>query len=101
MRSQTSPSRLLFAVVILLLCFSTQVGAATSRPGDLPRVSIEQVQKMLDAGETVLFVDVRTNLQWQHAAQKIPGAIRLENSSDILDLVRNTPADTAIVTYCT
>jgi len=91
----------LFAAAILLSCFCVQGEAATFDTRTLPRVNMEQVQKLLDAGESVLFVDVRTNTQWQQAPDKIPGAIRLSDSSDILALVRDYPDDTPIVTYCT
>lgn len=101
MRTLTKKMMRVLALSALLLFCSLQVGAAVLSPGHPPRVSVEDVRNMLNAGETVLFIDTRTNQQWQSATHKIPGAIRLVTTSDILDLTREYPADTTIVTYCT
>jgi predicted sulfurtransferase len=100
MRNFNRKSLLLLAMSALLL-FCTQVGAEAAGSGHPPRISMAEVQKMLDSGETVLFIDTRTNQQWQSARHKIPGAIRVDTTNDILALTRDYPADQAIVTYCT
>ena len=101
MQTLTKKMMRVLALSALLLFCSLQVGAAVLSPGHPPRITVEDVRNMLDAGETVLFIDTRTHQQWQNAAHKIPGAVRLVTTSDMLDLTRDYPADTIIVTYCT
>lgn len=100
MRNFSWKSLLLLAASALLLSCS-QVDAEVAGPDHPPRISMNEVQKMLDSGEDILFIDTRTNRQWQSARHKIPGAIRVSSNSDILALTKNYPADQAIVTYCT
>lgn len=89
------------AVTAFLAVFCTQLGAEVLGPGHPARIGMEQVKGMLDHGEKILFVDTRTPSEWQNASDKIPGAIRLTTTNDIVELTRNYPADTIIVTYCT
>ena len=92
---------LLLLAASALLVFCTQAGAEVAGPDHPPRISMTEVQKMLDSGEEILFIDTRTNRQWQSARHKIPGAVRVSSNSDLLELTKNYPADQAIVTYCT
>jgi 3-mercaptopyruvate sulfurtransferase SseA len=101
MRSYTKKLVPILVMTLLLCLCATLAGAAVLGPNDPPRITLEEVRQMLDRGEVVLFIDTRAESQWQNASHKIPGAIRLTSNQDILDLARDYPADTAIVTYCT
>jgi rhodanese-related sulfurtransferase len=86
---------------MILLTWCAVAGAATLGPDNPPRISVKEILDLQEKGETVLFIDTRTANQWQRARHKIPGAIRLNNNRDILDLAGRYPANTTIVTYCT
>lgn len=88
-------------VPLLLIALGTTLQAAQISPTDPPRITVEEVKEMLDQGEEVLFIDVRSRGQWASSGHKAQGAIRVENTSDLQKLIKTYPPNTPIVTYCT
>ena len=89
------------ASLLLLVGWCLLADAAPLSATHPPRITVEEVKTMLDRGEQVLIIDTRSQGQWQSSGHKAEGAIRLENTTDIHNLVKNYPPDTPIVTYCT
>ncbi len=64
------------------------------------RISVNDLQGLIERGENVFFVDTRNPKAWAEAETKLPQAIRVpadaveEHFSDI-------PRDRLVVTYCT
>ncbi len=101
---------LLFACIILASC-ATQVIPPTPSttptlpmgqepvPGaDLPHMSVETLQKRLQAGEAIVVVDVRA--AEQYAAEHMAGALSIPEA-DFPARVDEVPKDKLIVFYCT
>ena len=71
------------------------------RPNDVQRITIADFQTLQASGKPVVIIDTRTPGQWQRAADKIPGAIRVTSNSELQQLKSEVPPDTEIITYCT
>ena len=91
----------LAASLLLLAAWCLPADAAPLKATHPPRITVAEVKTLLAGGEQVLLVDTRTRGQWQLSGHKAEGAIRLESTRDIHDLVKKYPPDTPIVIYCT
>lgn len=67
---------------------------------DSIRISKEEVKRRLEAGEEIVFLDIRNPGPWERAEHKIKGAIRLP-LNEIDQRVPSIPKGKPIVTYCT
>jgi membrane protein DedA with SNARE-associated domain/rhodanese-related sulfurtransferase len=63
----------------------------------MPRVSVEELDRMLNAGQRPLIVDVR--LQSSHAQSHIPGAVWVDSKA-VEDAVAGLPAADEVIVYC-
>ncbi len=89
--------------ILVLSCLTMFLSAAlitTAGAEDADRISISELTRM-QTTEPVVIIDTRTQSQWQHATDKIPGAVRLENQNDLQQFIFDIGPRTAIVTYCT
>jgi rhodanese-related sulfurtransferase len=71
-----------------------------NRMTDDLRITVDELQKRMQAGEDFIFIDTRNPQVWAQSAEKLPGAIRVpaDASADSLSKIsKNEP----IVTYCT
>lgn len=66
--------------------------------GEVPRISKEELKKMLDLPDLIV-LDVRIPSEWEQSAFKIKGAKRLEISDAEKGNV-SYPKDNMIVLYC-
>lgn len=67
--------------------------------GDVPRISIQELKKMMDAGKPVMVIDVQPKDVYK--AGHIKGAISIPWKSQIaLEDVFNLPTEKPVVTYC-
>lgn len=70
-----------------------------SMQADIPRISIQELKKMMDSGTEVIILD--TQPKGVYAEGHIKGAISLPWKSQIaLEDVWSLPSDALIVTYC-
>jgi rhodanese-related sulfurtransferase len=67
---------------------------------EITRITIDEVQRRLDRGERLAFVDTRNPQAWGSAPTKLPGAVRVP-ADDVPGHLDDLPRDTPIVTYCT
>ncbi len=67
---------------------------------EAPRITIEDLQARMFAGEEPVFIDTRNPNAWANSDVMIPGAIRvpLDRAETALPPI---PKDKPIVTYCT
>ncbi|MFO7983738.1 MAG: rhodanese-like domain-containing protein [Desulfuromonadales bacterium] len=65
------------------------------------RVPAETVQSWLDEGRDVLFIDLRSEPEWEASSRQIPGALRVQSYLGVEDLVQTLDKDRCVVTYCT
>ena len=91
---------------LITLFTLTFIGSAIAadipkRPSDVKRITIAEFQTLQASGEPVVIIDTRAPGQWQRAADKIPGAIRVTSPNDLQKLKSEVPPDTEIVIYCT
>lgn len=64
------------------------------------RIDLFQIREHIEAGDRIIFLDTRTDREWQVATQKIDNAKRLLPRF-VADAVQHLPADAVLVTYCT
>ncbi len=64
------------------------------------RITINEVKKMMDEGEPVLFIDTRNRNDWGDSDVKLPGALRI-HFSELESHLEELPRDRLIVAYCT
>jgi rhodanese-related sulfurtransferase len=69
-------------------------------PLEPKRISIRELERKLDKGEPVFFLDTRSSHAWEESGVKIPGAVRL-HYREIEAHLDELPHDRTIVTYCT
>ena len=67
---------------------------------ELQRITVDEVKKRMDEGESILFIDTRNSHDWNESGVKLPEALRIHYSK--LDQhLEELPRDLTIVTYCT
>jgi rhodanese-related sulfurtransferase len=64
------------------------------------RISAEEVNARVLAGEPIVFVDARTAKAWNDSGRKIPGALRI-TANDIPRQMGKIARDATVVAYCT
>jgi rhodanese-related sulfurtransferase len=64
------------------------------------RIDLFQIREHIEAGDEILFLDTRSERNWQTATQKIEDAKRL-SPRFVEDAAQHLPADAVLVTYCT
>jgi rhodanese-related sulfurtransferase len=84
-------------VMMLLCCIA--IGAGAAAQGDVPRISIQELKKMMDDGKPVTIIDVQPKDVYKSG--HIKGAISIPWKSQIaLEEVFRIPAERPVVTYC-
>jgi rhodanese-related sulfurtransferase len=64
------------------------------------RISPEEVNARVLAGEPIVFVDTRNPKAWEQSDRKIPGAIRVP-TDDVESHLNEIDKTATIITYCT
>ena len=64
------------------------------------RITIDEVKKRMNKGESILFIDTRNPHDWGESDVKLPGALRI-HFSELERCLNELPRDRQIVTYCT
>jgi rhodanese-related sulfurtransferase len=83
----------------IVLVWLIMAGVNAVAQGDVPRISIQELKKMMDTGAPVTIIDAQPKEVYR--AGHIKGAISLPWRSQIpLEDVWNLPKDKPIVTYC-
>jgi rhodanese-related sulfurtransferase len=67
---------------------------------EIKRITIDEVKKRMDKGESILFIDTRNPHDWGESDVKLPGALRI-HFSELEQHLDDLPRDVTIVTYCT
>ena len=66
----------------------------------MARITPEELKQKLDAGDEVVIVDLRHDLDFERTPQTLPGALRLA-PEELAQRHREIPRDREIVLYCT
>lgn len=95
-----NPSRVKkFAAVSLFLVLFVIVSVCASMQGDVPRISIQELKKMMDSGTAVTIIDAQPGDIY--AEGHIKGAISIPWKPQIaLEDVFSLSSEIPIVTYC-
>jgi rhodanese-related sulfurtransferase len=64
------------------------------------RISPEEANARVLAGEPIVFVDSRNDKAWQQSDRKIPGAIRVP-ADEVESHLNEIGKDATVITYCT
>lgn len=63
------------------------------------RISAEEAASRLERGENLVFVDTRSDNDWQQSSSQIPGSVRSE-ATQITQHLGQIPSGRTVVTYC-
>lgn len=66
----------------------------------MARITADELKRKLDAGEEVMFVDLRHSLDFEAEPHVIPGALRL-SAEDLDGRHHEIPRDRDVILYCT
>ena len=64
------------------------------------RISAEEVNARVLAGEPIVFVDTRNEKAWKESDRKIPDAIRVP-ADDVGSHLNEIDKNSTVITYCT
>jgi rhodanese-related sulfurtransferase len=67
---------------------------------DVPRITVDELKKRMDAGEDFTVIDVRNPVAWGESDKKMSKAIRVP-LDQIDDHLSQIPKNKPIVIYCT
>jgi len=67
---------------------------------DAPRITVEELKRRMDAGETFTVIDTRNAQAWAESDSMLPGAIRLPIDK-LEENLRRIPKNKPVVAYCT
>jgi rhodanese-related sulfurtransferase len=67
---------------------------------EAPRITVNEVQKKIDAGEAFTFIDTRNPQAFSESDSMLPGAIRLP-LDQLEEKLQSIPKNKHVVTYCT
>jgi len=90
-----------FLILMSALILFLVAGYVLANRYDTPRVLVSEVQQKLLDGEDLLFLDTRSDLSRARVKVKIPDAVLMKSADTLNRLIRETPKDKLIVTYCT
>ena len=79
---------------------STGAGLFRPSPGEVARITPEELAQQLAGPEPPVVLDVRSRSSYEHDRMQIPGSIRVP-PDDVADWAAAQPNDRPIVTYCT
>jgi phage shock protein E len=83
----------------MLSVWLLMAGIHAAAQGDAPRISIQELKKMIDAGKPVTIIDVQPKDVYK--AGHIKGAISIPWKSQIaVEDVFSLPSEKPVVTYC-
>jgi len=86
------------ACFILLLIFGQAAVATAGDPGDVSRISVQQVKALLGRSDTVI-IDVRKTRNWWQSSKKIPTAVR-EDPSKVEQWIDKYGKNQTLIFYC-
>ena len=85
-------------LVALLVLIAHPANLAADRTGEIPRIAVADVEKLLDNPDVVI-IDVRKKKAWWGSTTKIFGAVR-EDPSDVSQWVDKYPKSQTLIVYC-
>jgi len=86
------------ACFVLLLIFGQAAVAAAGDPGDVSRISVQQLKALLGRSDTVI-IDVRKSRNWWQSSKKIPTAVR-EDPSTVEQWIEKYSKNQTLIFYC-
>ena len=69
-------------------------------PMTVKRITVDELQRLLERGENVFFADTRNPKAWAEAETKLPQAIRVPADA-VEGHFADIPRDRLVVAYCT
>ena len=69
-------------------------------PSNASRLSVAEVQRLLERGDAVTFIDSRNAIAWASSRVKIRGAMRVP-IYEVPEHVDKLPHDRRLIVYCT
>ncbi len=86
------------SLVILLVLIAHPINLKADSTGDVPRISVADVEKLLENPDIVI-IDVRKKKAWWSSTTKIFGAVR-EDPSNVSQWIDKYPKTKTLIVYC-
>jgi rhodanese-related sulfurtransferase len=67
---------------------------------DIPRITIDELKRRMDAHEALTLLDSRSPVAWESSDVQIPGSIRVP-PDEVDRHLSEIPRDRLVVSYCT
>ncbi len=94
-------SAILAIIIVCVAITGFYATTATASNEDIPRMTVDQLKKLLDDPESALIIiDVRTGASWSDSKVMIKSAVR-EDPSDFNSWAKKHPKEKTFVLYCT
>ncbi|MBD3367172.1 MAG: hypothetical protein GF405_03215 [Candidatus Eisenbacteria bacterium] len=90
----------LVTLIAVLAGCSGGGGGETVALGGPERVTIEQVERWLAEGRTLVLIDSRSDVAWERGSTKAEGAIRVP-PGDVDSVIEQIPTEGTLIVYCT
>jgi rhodanese-related sulfurtransferase len=91
--------KIIWSLGFVILALAAMVHGVYAAHDDIPRVRVEELKKMVDAGADIIVLDAQQRSIYDKG--RIKGALSLPWAAEIKDAdVEKLPKDKLIVTYC-
>lgn len=91
---------LLVAALALYITYKFIARQRFLRQLRISRITVEELKKKIDDGESLSIVDLRHNLDFEADPETIPGAVHLD-SKQLTEKTGVLPSDREVILYCT
>jgi rhodanese-related sulfurtransferase len=79
---------------------STAAGLFGDSEGDVPRITTEELSRLMESPEPPVVLDVRSRSSFERDRAQIPGSVRVL-PDQVVEWASGQPRDWLIVAYCT
>jgi membrane protein DedA with SNARE-associated domain len=91
---------ILISALIAYICYKFVARQRFLRELRISRISVDELKRKIDAGESLSIVDLRHSLDFEADPETIPGALHFD-SKELTEKKGLLPADREVVLYCT
>ncbi len=99
-RRNTRKLYVALAALVVIIAVGIVLITIDDQGKELQFITVEELRGRMDSGESIFFLDNRTDSEWSSGTERMPSAIHIleSNVEDSLDMI---PMDRTVVTYCT
>ena len=92
---------LIISILVLSLNLAMASVVFCDTNDNVPRTTVQQLKAMMDRGDDIVIIDVRSGWEYAGSKIKVKGAIRIPLNELEGSRYHELPQDKEIITYCT